>query len=343
MDVAKLGGVLDSHQGAVGYGDYRDALKRDDVDVVVICLPHWMHAESVIAAAEAGKHILVEKPLADTVEECDRIIEAAVRNNVTLMPAHTQRYYPVVKKTKEILDSGELGDPIMAVDMWYKPLNPDSRPKWMLDRQTGGGMALMDGVHMIDRMLWLFGPDVHSIKAMVGNPVYPEIPADDTSMGLIRWSNGLTVTVSRIAYRTGVTKYGTDIFCTEGQIKFRIAYGRHGTTGVWLGRDEAYTEIDVPQFNSLEQQFKEFVEAVNAGAEPPITATHGKQVIEIMEGMDQSSETGREVLLQGGEVDRDSERVQAARVSTALGSRNHRGGSHIRREAPQAHDPTFGV
>ena len=154
----------------------------------------------------------------------------------------------------------------------------------MLDRQTGGGMALMDGVHMIDRMLWLFGPDVHSVAGMVGNPVHPEIPANDTSLTQIRWSSGMTVAVSRIAYRTGV-------------IKFRIAYGRHGTTGVWIGKNEEYAEVDVPQFNSLEQQFKEFVEAVNAGAEPPITATHGRQVIEVMEAMDRSSETGREVLM----------------------------------------------
>jgi|TARA_B100001971_G_scaffold213107_1_gene245252 predicted dehydrogenase len=167
----------------------------------------------------------------------------------------------------------------------------------MLDRQTGGGMALMDGVHMIDRMLWLFGPDVHSVAGMVGNPVHPEIPANDTSLTQIRWSSGMTVAVSRIAYRTGVIKYGADTFCPGGQIKFRIAYGRHGTTGVWIGKNEEYAEVDVPQFNSLEQQFKEFVEAVNAGAEPPITATHGRQVIEVMEAMDRSSETGREVLM----------------------------------------------
>ena len=129
----------------------------------------------------------------------------------------------------------------------------------MLDRQTGGGMALMDGVHMIDRMLWLFGPDVHSVAGMVGNPVHPEIPANDTSLTQIRWSSGMT--------------------------------------GVWIGKNEEYAEVDVPQFNSLEQQFKEFVEAVNAGAEPPITATHGRQVIEVMEAMDRSSETGREVLM----------------------------------------------
>jgi predicted dehydrogenase len=296
MDEAKLGSVVDGLSDVTGYGEYRDALARDDVQVVVICLPHWLHEQAAIDAAEAGKHIFIEKPLAISVAGCDRIIEAARRNNVTLMPAHTQRYYPVVARTKEILDSGELGELIMAVDTWYKPLKPDARPPWMLERKMGGGMALMDGVHLIDRMLWIFGADVESVSASVGNPVYPEVPADDTSMAFMRWRNGKVATVSRIAYRTGVTSYGADFFCTNGQVRFRIAYGGQGTTSVWVGKNEEYTEVDVPQFNSLERQFAEFVQALQEGREPPITAAHGRQVIEVMEAMDRSSETGREVL-----------------------------------------------
>ena len=93
VDETKLGGVLDNLSSVQGYGDYRDALGRDDVQEALICLPHWLHEEAVIAASEAGKHLLVEKPLADSLVECDRIIEAAQRNNVVLMPAHTHRYY----------------------------------------------------------------------------------------------------------------------------------------------------------------------------------------------------------------------------------------------------------
>ena len=293
----RLGEVLSQFSGVEGYGDYRQALDRDDVDVAIICLPHWLHEEAAVAAAEAGKHVLIEKPLADSVAEADRIIEAARRNGVLLMPAHTQRYYPEVRKAKEVLDSGELGDLIMAVDMWYKPLNPESRPKWMLDRRTGGGMALMDGVHLIDRLLWIFGPEVRAVSAMVGNPVYPEIPADDTSLSFLRWADGKVATISRYAYRTGVTKYGCDLFCTGGQLKFRRAYGAQGTTGVWIGRDGQWTEVEVPQFDSLERQFAEFVEALREGREPPITAQHGRRVLEVLEAMDRSSETGREVLL----------------------------------------------
>ena len=185
----------------------------------------------------------------------------------------------------------------MAVDMWYKALNPEHRTPWMLDRTKGGGMALMDGVHLIDRLLWIVGSDVESVSAMVGNPVYPEVAADDTSMAFLRWRSGKVATISRIAFRTGATKYGADLLCTRGQARFRIAYGGQGAPGLWIGRDEEYTEVEVPQFDSLERQFTEFIEALQEGKEPPISAAHGRQVIEVMEAMDQSSETGREVLL----------------------------------------------
>ena len=295
-DEAKLGALLDDMPGVAGHGDYRDALARDDVDVAIICLPHWLHEDAAVAAAEAGKHILIEKPLADSVAECDRIIAAAERSGVVLMPAHTQRYYPVVAKAKEVIDSGKLGDLIMAVDTWYKPLNPEARPKWMLDRERGGGMALMDGVHLIDRLLWIIGPDLHSVSGVVGNPVYPEIPADDMSMALLRWKSDKVASVSRIAFRTGITQYGADFFCTEGQLRLRIAYGQEGTTGLWIGQGEKQTQLDVAQFDSLGRQLEEFLGAVRSGSEPPITAAHGRQVIEVIEAIEHSSATGREVV-----------------------------------------------
>lgn len=297
VDDKKRTSFLAAHEEVPAHKDYRDVLARKDVQAVVVCLPHWLHEQACVDAANAGKHVFVEKPLANTVAECDRIIEAARKNRVLLMPAHTQRYYPVVRRTKELLDARAVGDPIMAVDVWYKPLEPQARPAWMLDRQKGGGMMLMDGVHMIDRLLWLFGPDVHSVKAMVGNPVYPEYSADDTAMGLLRWRSGLVATISRIAFRTGVTEYGADLFCTRGQLRFRIAYGQRGQTGVWIGQDEQWRPVEFPTWDPLERQFREFIDAVSREAESPIAPEHGRQVIQIMEAMERSSATGREVLL----------------------------------------------
>lgn len=153
----------------------------------------------------------------------------------------------------------------------------------------------MDGVHLIDRLLWIIGTDLRSVSGVVGNPVYPSIPADDTSMALLRWS-GKTASVSRIAFRTGGTQYGADFFCTEGQLRLRIAYGQVGTTGLWIGRGKEHTRLEVPAFDSLGRQFEGFLGAVRSGAQPPITGAHGRQVIEVIEAIDRSSETGREVV-----------------------------------------------
>src|SRR5439155_2668513 len=174
--------------------DYRDVLARDDVQAVVICLPHWLHERAAIDAVRAGKHVLIEKPLADSVEECRRVVAAVRASAIKFMVGHTQRYYPIVAAAKRLLDEERIGRPVMAIDTWYKPHNPELRPAWMLDRKQGGGMMLMDGVHMIDRLLWHFGDRVVSVKAMNGNPIYPEIAADDTAMAFLQFENDLAVT-----------------------------------------------------------------------------------------------------------------------------------------------------
>jgi len=118
----------------------------------------------------------------DSVAEGERIAEALRTNPVTFTVGHTQHFYPIVAAAKRLLDSQRVGETIMAIDTWYKPHEPEKRPSWMLDRSKGGGMLLMDGAHLIDRLIWHLGGKVFSVKAVNGNPVYPEFPADDTGM-----------------------------------------------------------------------------------------------------------------------------------------------------------------
>lgn len=86
--------------------DYREVIASDDVDAVDICLPHHLHAEVAIAAAQAGKHVLVEKPIANTLDEANAMIEAAKKSGVVLMVAHNERYMPVYRKAKELVEQG---------------------------------------------------------------------------------------------------------------------------------------------------------------------------------------------------------------------------------------------
>lgn len=294
---SKLAQAAAGQPGCAALTDYRDALAREDVQAVVICLPHWLHEQAAIDAVQAGKHVLIEKPLATSLEGCERIAEVVSKSNLTFTVGHTQHFYPIVAKTKQLLDEQRVGRTLMAIDTWYKPYEPEKRPAWMLDRKQGGGMLLMDGTHMIDRLLWHLGGKVVSVKAMNGNPIYPEIPADDTAMAFLQFDNGIVATISRIAYRTGITQYGADYFGTNGQIKYRLPYGRHGEVGLWVGQNEVWDPIEVTPNNSMVDQFNAFLDAIENGTPPAVSVDHGVEVIRVMEGIERSAETGREVVL----------------------------------------------
>ena len=99
----------EAETGATGYADFKELVKDANVDAVDICLPHHLHTPAILAAAEAGKHILCEKPLCLSPEEATQVSEAVQKAGVTLMCAHNQLFMPAVAKAKEIVDSGALG------------------------------------------------------------------------------------------------------------------------------------------------------------------------------------------------------------------------------------------
>jgi len=282
--------------------DYKEAIKRKDVQAAILTLPHWLHHRAAIDALNAGKHVYLEKPMALNTKECDEMIAAARKNDRLLFVAHTQRYMPAVKKMKEIVDSKELGEVVMVHDVWHKVLEPDKRPKWMLDQTRGGGMGQMDGSHMIDRLLWILGSDITTVSARVGNFTHPHIPADDTAMCFLRWKHGPVATLSRIAFDIGkgYTEYGAEYYFTKGQAKFRLAYGQGANqkTGVWIARNEEWTEVPIKATDSLHDEVTDFAKAIESGSKtPPIRMEHGRQVIEVLEASEESSRTGREVVL----------------------------------------------
>ncbi len=296
--------LREKHPSVVFVSDYKQALQHPDVDIALITLPHGMHKEAAITAAQLGIHIYTEKPLATWAKDAREMLRVAKDNNVKLMTAHTQRYYPVVKKAKQLIDSGEFGSLIMLYDMWHKPYQPYKRPRWMLDRDLGGGMGQMDGTHQIDRALWLVGDDVESVSAIVGQFTYPQeqhpdIKCDDTGMLFIKWQSGVAATLSRIAWEKGALDYGADIFLTKGMIRFRIQYGSGSSkTGVWVANTPSGEWLEVPfeDSDSLLDEFSDFVQSLQRGdTDTPIPQMHGLKVLEVLEASERSASTVQEV------------------------------------------------
>ena len=166
-------------------------LIRSEVDAVYIATPVALHARMAIAAAEAGKHVLCEKPMAKDVEECDGMVRAAEANGVKLGVAYYRRFYPVVRRLKQLLREGAIGAPVMAqADVFgaFDP-GPDHPRRWIVEKDQSGGGPMFDvGSHRLEMFLSLFGAvaEVRGVAARVAL----SRDVEDTAVAALRFEQG---------------------------------------------------------------------------------------------------------------------------------------------------------
>lgn len=167
--------------------DYHKLLQTD-VDAVVVCTENSKHAEVVIAAAAAKKHVLCEKPIATNVEDAMRMIAACRENNVILQIAFPVRFHPSIRRAKQMIESGKLGR-ILAMRGTNRGQNPGG---WFVDPALSGGGAVLDHtVHVLDIMRWFLGSEVNEVYAEVDTRFYEGLPVDDCGLLLLEFENGV--------------------------------------------------------------------------------------------------------------------------------------------------------
>lgn len=173
--------------GAEFVADYRDALARADIDAVVICSENVRHRELTIAAAEAGKHVLCEKPLATTMPDALAMIDACAQAGVKLQTAFPVRFNAAAVAFRDAIRSGQVGTPLAVIAR-----NPGTCPMgWFVDPDLAGGGAVMDHtVHVVDVLRHIFDAEVTEVFAEADTRIY-DIPVDDTGLVMFRMSNGL--------------------------------------------------------------------------------------------------------------------------------------------------------
>jgi phthalate 4,5-cis-dihydrodiol dehydrogenase len=282
-------------------GDYKELLRRDDIDIVSLTLPHWLHCPIGVEAAEAGKHIFVEKPMADTVEECDRMIAAARQNGVKLFTGHTEQFLAPNVKARQMIQSGEVGVPVLATDCWYKPFGVAGRPAWFLDREKGGGMWLMNGAHMIDRLTYILSSRVRSVKAYVGTRFH-DIKADDSAMAYLDLESGVPATIAHTGYKdhngAGVNQSGGEIIisCTEAMLK--IVDRRQLFRSVPGGRDGQWEEVAIERVDTTALELQRLIECIEEDRPETVSVEQARHIVAVMIGCEESSRIGREVFIQ---------------------------------------------
>ena len=189
------------------YERVEDLCASKDVDAVYIATPHEFHAEHVIMAAQCHKHVIVEKPMALTIEECERMNAAAERSGIRLLVGHTHSFDPPILKIREIVRSGELGR-LGMIHTWnftsflYRPRRPEE-----LDTKLGGGILFNQVPHQIDIVRWIAGGLVRSVRSMTG--IWdPTRPTEGSHATYLEFLDGAAATV---AY-SGYDHFDTDEF-----------------------------------------------------------------------------------------------------------------------------------
>jgi predicted dehydrogenase len=257
---------------------WEDLVSDPAIDGVYVATTVDLHAAQTIAAAEAGKHVLCEKPMAMTAAECDRMIAACGASRVTLGVAYYRRFYPAVQRVKTLIAAGEIGAPVIAqmnAFEWFDP-GPDHPRRWLLDPARAGGGPMMDfGCHRLEVLVNLFGR-VRSTAALTANVVFRR-SVEDTAGVILQFESGPCAIVT-VTHAAGDRQDTLDVFGSRGSI--RCDNLNEGRLRIVTAAGER-VEMRPPAANVHLPLIEDFVEAVAAHRAPAVDGTIGRDIAAI--------------------------------------------------------------
>lgn len=274
-------------------------LLEDDLDLVVVSLPHSLHVEPAEAAAAQGIHVLMEKPIATTLEDARRIIDACKVGKVKLTISFVHRFREELQLAHRWLAKGQVGNPQIAREV-MSVRRSEHLPAWLTRKDiAGGGVLMYSAIHGVDRLRWLLDSEVTSVTAQT-RTYTPHAEVEDGVAALLRFANGATATLTANAplYRAEPTFWETEIYGDAGMLRLR--------TRQWaeLSNDDIKEHIDAPEKRegtlphyNFTRQAQAFVDAINNDHEPPITGEDGLKALDIVLTIYRSAETGNPVHL----------------------------------------------
>lgn len=307
--------------GVKGYDNVDEMIADARLDAVVICTPHPFHAGPAIAAVRRGCHVLVEKPLAANLADCDAMIEAARTAGVTLGTVCQRRFYPPCQRIRRAIDAGKLDTPILGtVTMlgWRDEAYYRSDPWRGTWKDEGGGVLVNQAPHQLDLLLWFMGP-VAELFGYWDNLNHPYIEVEDTAIATLRFAGGglgsIVVSNSqnpalygkvlihgRNGASVGVQTDGGAMFVAGMSDIEEAPINDHWTVpgeehrlAEWQQADrDLFARINAMKyFHRL--QVEDFLRAVLEGREPLITGAEGRRTVELFTAIYRSQRDGRPV------------------------------------------------
>ena len=301
-------GFAQQHQIPHYFTDYHKLLEMDEVDMIVIGVPNDLHAQVTINAANAGKHIVCEKPLCMNLQEADEMIEACKKANVKLMYAEELCFTPKYVRLKQLVDEGALGD-IYLVKQSEKHDGPHSPWFWDVSR-SGGGVTLDMGCHAFEFFRWILGkPKAESVYADMGICVHGDkTEGDDNSLIIVKFDGGTTALAEESWAKKGGMDDKSEVYGSEGVAYADLLMGNsiltYSDAGYGYAVEKAgqttgwsFTIYEEAWNYGFPQEMEHFVDCVLHDKEPLETGEDGRVVLEMIFAAYQSAATGQKVKL----------------------------------------------
>ncbi|TWJ14009.1 Gfo/Idh/MocA family protein [Geobacter argillaceus] len=312
VDPMPAAATVAAEQGIPCFSDHVRMLEAVKPDGVVIATPNALHVPVGLACAERGVHMLVEKPIADTVEAAQTLVEAAERAGVELLVGHHRRYNPIIRKARDIIQSGGIGR-LTAVTGQCLMQKPENYFDMAWRRQAGGGPVLINMIHDIDNLRFVCG-EIATVQAVSSNAVRG-FAVEDTAAAIIGFANGAlaTLTISDAV----ATPWSWDT--TAGEVPYirsyrEICYFFAGTEGglslpklqLWSYKGEkgwgAQLSMDQHQVDAADpqtMQMRHFCRVIRGEEKPVITGADATRTLAATLAVKEAAETGCSVNVFG--------------------------------------------
>jgi len=290
-----------NHYDVLGcHMDWQELISRSDISVVHIATPNYLHGEMIMASAQAGKHIICEKPLCLNLEEADLVIDTCHRQGVKLCYTERLCFAPKFVRAKELVDVGSIGE-IYSVKYSKKGGDPTSATAW--DKTRAGGGALIDiGCHGIEFCRWIMDKQpVKSVYAQLNIHRYDnDSGLEDDAIVIMEFEQGRTALIESSFALRGPSQSRAEIFGTEGVIYSELGGGLECFTEKGVGRGSGkwiFSSHKSIWEQGYPQEIAHFIDCILEDAEPSECGEDGRAVLEIMLAAYYSAATGQKVKL----------------------------------------------
>jgi len=308
VDEARAQAFVEKYGGADVHTSWEPLLADARVEAVLIPLPHHLHAPAAIAALDAGKHVLVEKPISNTLAEADAMLEAAERAGTVLMVGHMKRFHRPTVAIQRCIAAGQIGEPVSFEAVWLGRREIMPGIPWVMKKELGGGGPLMGfGTHYFDLLCWILG-DVDTVACFTSSKVVTEAEVEDTAVVCLRFKSGCVGTV-HFSWARSVLKscqrlqilgaQGEALFADNEELDRSEFYlgsePRFGDRELHaLDPDEEVPDVPKDLFGA---QWAHFVECVRTRAKPLNDGPSARKTLAVIEAAYVSAETGKTVTV----------------------------------------------